>query len=233
MKNWKRKAFVFSLAVVMCVGLSACKKEEEQPVQETNPPVEEEIVVNEEKNEEGLAIVDITDLTKDEYVDLTWEQVRDFVENRLPNYREIYSIPEDKVMEQADWENLKKIIFWQLYEQSYDAYVKNGEIYHDVEIVEDEYGTDWIYINPTKEYIESLSGEEFIIYLKNFYLYHEILSEEDLATFDQLNPEQIEEVRKFFMQEQLGEDNGMEILEKPAEKESEPLEEAVPEDGSI
>lgn len=159
-----------------------CGKEE---VLEPEPtpvptPMVDEIVV---KDSEGKDIVDITTLTKDEFVALTWEQIRDFTETRLPNYKEIYKIDEDRVMEEADWLYLKELMFWQLFDQVYADYVRVGDVYNDVEIEIDEFGADWIYVTPTKEYLNSLTQSEFGIYLNNFYAFHEMtIMEKDEET---------------------------------------------------
>lgn len=172
------------------------KTPEPTPQEETESPT-----VMEEIDKGGNSdIVDITSLSKDEFVKLTWEQVKDFVENRLPNYREIYGISSDTVMEQDDWEELKKIIFWQLFDQTYDSYINVGNVSNDVEIEENEWGTDIIYAEPTEEYIDGLSTDEFREYMKGFMKFAEAGPEAILA-IDLLTDEQVEEMRVEFKNE--------------------------------
>lgn len=196
------------IATIFC--LVGCNQEEEVPVEPTTEEVvEEEITI---KDSEEKDVIDITSLTKDEFVALTWEQVRDFTEIYLPNYRTIYGISEERVMEQTDWENLKEIMFWQLFGQTYSEYTRVGNVYSDIEIEEETFGADWIYVTPTREYLDSLTKEDFGVYIDNFYAYHEIIivqpdpetGEEipfDFSEFvNSLTDEEFKEVKEKFLE---------------------------------
>lgn len=179
-------------------------KDNEQKDPTPTPETESSEVVEEidkgNGNNPSGDIIDITALEPDDFVKLTWEQIRDFTEARLPNYREIYGISEDTVMAQEDWEELKKIMFWQLYGQTYDSYVNVGNVSSDVEIETNDWGTDIIYVEPTLEYIEGLSTSEFLEYMKGFLKFAEA-GDEAIAALDILNDEQIEEMRQEFIKE--------------------------------
>lgn len=205
MKNFLNKKIIIILAciisvVAIVVALIVLKKDDEPTP--TQPTETESPTVIEEEIEKGGDddIVDITKLSKDEFVALTWEQIRDFAENRLPNYREIYGISEKTTMNQEEWEKLKKVMFWQLFDQTYDSYVNVGNVSSDVEIETNNWGTDIIYAEPTKEYIESLSTSEFLEYMKGFLKFAEA-GDEAIAALSILTNEQIEEMRQEFMAE--------------------------------
>lgn len=193
---------VVAIVLVVVVILIFKGKNNEPKDPAPTPETESTEVVEEidkgNGNQPGGNIIDITALEPDDFVKLTWEQIRDFTEARLPNYREIYGIAEDTVMAQEDWEELKKIMFWQLYGQTYDSYVNVGNVSSDVEIETNDWGTDIIYAEPTLEYIEGLSTSEFLEYMKGFLKFAEA-GDEAITALDILNDEQIEEMRQEFI----------------------------------
>lgn len=171
MKKTSFKAAILPL-LILAISLSGCgKKEDPEPTPEpTERPVEQVIV---DTNDGDVEIVNILEVPKEDWPSLTWEQVRDFTEKFLPGFRETYKIPEDKELTESDWEELKGIMFWQLFGQIYEQYIAVGDVYADVEVVEEVegegYGEDWIYFEPTKEYLESLGPNEIAEYFQNFY----------------------------------------------------------------
>lgn len=164
----------------------------------------ESTTIVEEITASNKNVVDITELKEDEFVALTWEQVRDFAEDRLPNYREIYGINKDTEMNQAEWEKLKKIMFWQLFDQTYDSYIKVGNVSSDVEVETNIWGADIVYVEPSKEFIDGLSTKEFRDYMKGFLNFAEA-GAEAVAAIDSLTDEQVEEMRVEFTKEYCSE----------------------------
>lgn len=206
------------LVACMFVSMFSKKKSEPEPIVEENPPVAEEVVeeipIVETTNPD---VVDITQLSKDEFVALTWEQIRDFTELRLPNYREIYSIGSDTTMGEEEWLTIKSFQFYQLFGQNMSTYMSVGEVYDDIAIEEDELGNDWIYVCPTEEYINALTDDEFATYMNNFMNFTDntvaevhtdpVTGEESKTIFDfhSLTSEQLAELRQEFIKEMITE----------------------------
>jgi hypothetical protein len=202
MKNKKKLLFVSAVMLAMCIGLAGCKKEEPAPTPTPTPSVEtpdstEEIEVADDKE-----IIDITKLTKEEFVELTWEQVRDFTEAKLPNYREVYGINADTVMEEIDWVNMKKVMFWQLFNQVYEDYIRVGEVYDDIPVEDNPFGADIIYVEFSEEYLRSLTLEEFRTWMKGYMVFYkyDITLEDGSNAMDVLTEAELEESREAFIQ---------------------------------
>lgn len=211
-------SIVAILVVCAFISMLSKKKPELEPVVEEKVPVEEEVVeeipIVEATNPD---VVDITQLSKDEFVALTWEQIRDFTELRLPNYREIYSISDETVMGEEEWLTVKSFQFYQLFGQNMSNYMSVGEVYNDIAIEKDELGSDWIYVCPTEEYINSLTDDEFATYMNNFMNFTDntvaevhtdpVTGEETKTIFDfhSLTSEQLAELRKEFIKEMITE----------------------------
>lgn len=204
MKNFLNKKVLIIIACLAIVGVIVAififgKKDDTKPAPTPQEETESTPVVEEiDKEHIQNGVVNILELDKDEFVALTWEQIRDFTESKLPNYQDIYGISKDTVMKQEDWEELKKIMFWQLFNQTYDSYVKVGNVSSDVEVEENIWGTDIIYAEPTLEYIEGLSTSEFLEYMKGFLKFAEA-GDEAILALSILTDEQIEEMRQEFI----------------------------------
>lgn len=173
MKHRSLKAILIS-TLLLSTLLVGCGKKNEEPPETTEPVVEPPVVEIPVIEEDTSNIVDITSLPKEEWEDLTWEQVRDFTLAFLPSFRETYGIPEDEELDAEDWTRIKGLMFYQLFGQVYEQYIKVGEVYTDVDVVEEVeeeggLGADWIYFEPTKEYLESLGPDEIAEYFQNFY----------------------------------------------------------------
>lgn len=162
-------------ALLLACVLAGCGKKTDGEAFSSEEPVEESDAIfeieNTDYNIDWDSIVDITKVPKEEWPDLTWEQIRDFTLVFLPGFREVYGIPQSAELGMEEWEEIKGFMFYQLFGQIYAQYVKVGEVYDDVEIVEDTsgYGEDWIYFEPTKEYLESLNPDEIAAYFQAFY----------------------------------------------------------------
>ena len=159
----KRKIMLSCVLLITVSSLfTACsfKKEDEEPT-EVIEDSSEKISVTIENDKS------IMEMTREELKALTAEEVKSIVEEQLPNYREIYIIDEDKVMEDADWLQLRDIIILQLFgpEEIPDLNIDTSEI------PEAETDPNAIYYAPTKEYLDGLSTEEFAQYLNGMYAY--------------------------------------------------------------
>jgi uncharacterized lipoprotein YehR (DUF1307 family) len=194
----KKKIILLCLTTITIVSVfyGCGKKEQTSSVKKKSAPKETTIVVENKKGSE----LDITTLSKKEYAALTWDQIRDFVEEKLPTFREVYGIPEDKKLEQADWEEIKKIIFWQLHNETLEKYltsVGSGETETPAPTVD----ANEIYTNPKAEVIEKLSIGEFRTYMKNFLTYAGAASDA-ITAIDNLTSDQMKDLRVQFIEDQ-------------------------------
>lgn len=145
-----------------------------------------------------------TELTQDQFAALSWMEVKEMVETYLPNYHNVYGIPEDKVMEEADWLNLKDIMYYQLYGTFLDSYSSTLAAEVDFSDPSKIVGSDgsyldpnWIYYAPCKEYINGLSSRDFAKYLNGYMAYYG----QDMGTndFQTYADEDLEELRTMIL----------------------------------
>lgn len=181
----KNKITLLLLTLVMLLSFGGCTREE--VVEEPNTSETIEVVIE-------SSIKSPLDMTKEELLALTPAEIKEMVETYLPNYRETYGIDADREMSDADWLELRDFIYYQIY----------GEIApSDTMLPEDMQGEDpasqenvdpnWIYYAPTKEYLESLTIEEFGQYMNDMMAYMEMDS--NGIDFTQLGEDELEQLR--------------------------------------
>lgn len=185
-----KKKLVLGLLLGLSVFFVGCGQ---QPVVE--PDTEEIIEVS-----INTTVKSPMDLSKDELINLSAEEIKEMVEIYLPNYRDIYGISEETVMSDEDWMNLRDLMVYQLYGvvvSTYKDYLRaNIDWSKPFEIVGDDgsyLDPDWIYYAPSREYIAGLSTEEFANYMHDFMAYNGY--EEENNSFLDLSEEELENMR--------------------------------------
>ncbi len=140
---------LLTIVVTSFVGFVGCGKEEEAPVAETET-IEVDI---------DTSIPNITEMSKAEILSLSAEEIKESVENYLPNYKAIYKIDESHQMTNTDWENLAAIICIQLY--------GSATIESETDSSADEGVTEEadIYSAPTYQDIEPMTLSDFAVYM--------------------------------------------------------------------
>ena len=134
------------ILVSSIVSMTACGSKEEEPTNHT-----EKITT-----EIDASIPNITEMTKAEILSLSAEEIKQSVENYLPNYRTIYKIDENRKMSDEDWKSLATIICIQLYGS---ATIENAESEDGNSENHD------IYTAPTYDDIYPMTLKEFAIYM--------------------------------------------------------------------
>lgn len=118
---------LLTIAVVGCGKEEGIEKKEMTSTTEFEEAVEELSVV--EEVEENLidsefgdipqeildSVIDIEEITEEHLRDMTIDEFKAFIKKYSPNYRTVYNIPSDKVMEDKDWETLKMLVNYNLF----------------------------------------------------------------------------------------------------------------------
>lgn len=152
------KHIIKLLLIMACISMIGCGKEE--VVEPESTEIIEEISVTKDSS-----IPNIIELSKSEILSMTAEEVKDSVEEYLPNYRTTYKIDVNREMSEEDWLQLRDIICIQLYGSLLDG--EPAEV--EADFSDDP---DAIYYAPTVESIEEMDLENFAVYLNNMYAYY-------------------------------------------------------------
>lgn len=121
----------------------------------------------------------IDNITQDELFNMDLQQIRAFISVFEPNYRDVYIITEEKVMEEEDWEMVRLLLSYQLYGTIRNP-SENGE---EVNLEEFSYSVkeefqestaelgeeDVADLKAELEYIRSLSIDEFSAYMNEIF----------------------------------------------------------------
>lgn len=147
----------------------------------------------------------ITSLTREQLFDFSIDQLRAFVSLYAPDYRQLYIIDDDLVMEEKEWNTLRSIISYQLFgtlrnpNQTYDEFeeetIKNLEENalvraQDYASGEENLDNDTFIqqLEDEKEAILSMDQEEFISYVNDLFVQTGYTNEDgsafDVSTFD-------------------------------------------------
>ncbi len=166
MKNKTRTAAALLLLIGTAL-LAGCGKAEE-----VLEPIEEVINSEEALGEDASGVPLLTDLTMQTLYDMPEGDFRKLVEVRLPNYRSVYKIDDDRELTDADWAEIRSFFGYQLFGKEYIRYEHTRKRTTDSAAHEaakitasSDYGEDAIYLTPTLEYIQSMSTEEYAEYL--------------------------------------------------------------------
>lgn len=121
----------------------------------------------------------VNDITQDELFEMDLQQIRAFISVFEPNYREVYIITEDKVMEDEDWEMVRLLLSYQLYgsirnssdysyEVDFDTFAESvkEDFQESTNALTDEDIAD---LELELEYINSLSIDEFAAYMNEIF----------------------------------------------------------------
>lgn len=149
----KRLLILASLSLLLFTAVG-CGKEE---VEETETAEVQTISV------EIDGIPNMMEMTKEELLAMTPEEIKASVEAYLPNYRETYKIDKDTKMTDDKWKSLRDIICTQLYGSATIEAEANENFSDDANA---------IYYAPTYESIEAMPLNEFRTYLNGMYAYY-------------------------------------------------------------
>lgn len=128
------------------------------------------------------SVPEVEDLTQDELFKMSVDEFRAFISVRSPDYRNVYGVG-DKEMTDEDWESLRCLISYRLFGELWPStyveteaqdgeeesvsenslFYEENEYYLDEEEVTDEE------IDEIKEYLETLSDEDFISIIEGIY----------------------------------------------------------------
>lgn len=121
----------------------------------------------------------INDITQNELFTMDLQQIRAFVSVFEPNYRDVYSISEDKIMENEDWEMVRLLLSYQLYGSIRNPYEEDENIGFEqfTESIKEDFYEETIVLNEKDileietelEYIRGLSEDEFTIYMNEIF----------------------------------------------------------------
>ena len=154
----------------------------------------------------------IFSMTMEEVYALTSEETEKLITEHVKNWRQVYAIDNDHEMSKDDWLAVKGLLGYQLWGREYLEFEKkqakntipvtNTEVHieeatADYELPE-EYKTDpdLIYEIPTREYILSLSDEEFIEYMDKMSEHWGYSAIGVDSPFSLLSKEDLDEVRQ-------------------------------------
>lgn len=164
----KKRIIISSIISILVISsLVGCNNKKNENIEHTTEVISVEI----DKNTPN-----ITEMTKEEILSLSAEQVKLSVETYLPSYKTIYKINENRVMSNDDWLLLRDIICIQFYGDT-----KLGEPGTTIETDD----PDAIYYAPNVEDLEIMGPKEFAIYLNNAYKYLYGNIETDFTTLDE------------------------------------------------
>lgn len=149
----KRLLILASLSLLLFTAVG-CGREE---VEETETAEVQTISV------EIDGIPNMMEMTKEELLAMTPEEIKASVEAYLPNYRETYKIDKDTKMTDDKWKSLRDIICTQLYGSATIEAEANENFSDDANA---------IYYAPTYESIEAMPLNEFRTYLNGMYAYY-------------------------------------------------------------
>lgn len=149
----KRLLILASLSLLLFTAVG-CGREE---VEETETAEVQTISV------EIDGIPNMMEMTKEELLAMTPEEIKASIEAYLPNYRETYKIDKDTKMTDDKWKSLRDIICTQLY-GSATIEAESNENFSD--------DANAIYYAPTYESIEAMPLNEFRTYLNGMYAYY-------------------------------------------------------------
>ncbi len=135
-----------AILVSSIVSMTACGSKEEEPTAYTETIT----------TEIDPSVPNITEMTKAEILSLSADEIKQSVENYLPNYRTIYKIDENREMTDKDWKSLATIICIQLYGS---ATIENSES------EESDTESHDIYVAPTYDDIYPMTLKEFALYM--------------------------------------------------------------------
>lgn len=188
----KKRLVLLALMSTLVFTLTGCGEEEV-----VIPDTVEEISVS-----VNTSVKSPLDMTKEELKTLTPAEIKEMIETYLPDYRAVYGIDADRVMEDNDWMQLRDLIYYQLYGEIIDTPLEEAKAAIDFSQPDKIVGHDgsyldpnWIYYAPTKEYFDTLSYYEFAQYMNNLLIYsgYELTEGEDFTKMDDDSLKQIKE----------------------------------------
>ncbi len=179
------KAKYIILTGIITLGLIGCGEKDE--VTET---LAEDVVniITVEQSTEEKSVYEILGLpkTKEELFKMNLEDFKAAIEANMPGYRSYFKVPDDYVLDDSDWESFREILSIKFF----------GDAFHEVENEEDktlQNDPDSIYYAPTKEFLDGLTDEEFVVYLSELQTYN--YPDSEPVDYSGLTPEQITEVK--------------------------------------
>ncbi len=196
----KRVLMIGLIGVLLGTSLPGCTKKEPEA-----PTTQEVITVS-----INTSLKAPNAMSKAELMALSPAAVKEMVEAYLPNFRAIYSISENYVMNDEDWLALRDLIYNQLYgydlqfaeEEEAPIDTSNIDWSRPDKILSDDgsyLDPNWIYYAPCREYVENLTDEKFVSYILNLMTYwRKDISAENLRNMDE---EALAEVRNMVYDE--------------------------------
>lgn len=179
--KFKKIALVLLVATLSLSIMTGCGKNEDEVIEETETVETFEVTKNSD-------IPNIAELSKAEILAMTAEEVKESVEEYLPNYKEIYIIDDDYEMTDDDWLELRDLICIQLYGSALEGVPDE---------VQEDYSSDpdSIYYAPTVESIEKMSLSDFAVYMNDLstYYYGDDFLETNGLDFTTMSDEQLME----------------------------------------
>lgn len=145
-------------------------------------------IINVEQVTEEKSVYEILGLpdTKEELFKMNLADFKAAIEINMPGYRTYFKVPDNYVLKDSDWENFREILSIKFF----------GDAFHEVENEEDktvQNDPDSIYYAPTKEYLDRLTDEEFMVYLSELQMYN--YPDSEPVDYSGLTPDQIKEVK--------------------------------------
>lgn len=157
--------------------------------------------------EQTLEILSALPENKEALYAMSLEEFKEMVKTNIPNYRNHFKVPEDYVLEDSDWESFREILSIELFGSS--LLENEGNAVQTSEIPEQE-DPNKKYSEPSAEYVNSLSDEEFVAYLSELQAY--LYPESEPADYSKLTSEELAQVKAVLLQNEdvsgkVGEEN--------------------------